>query len=245
MYRKRSNNGNHTYSVTKFNCWIPNTWRNVSDSRISWWLGWWDWSIQKGNILIKRSRAFFDVYLSKLISLLTESDRRHRFPLPNETPEVFRMLPEFLIEDITEFLSFTSKCVALLLHCSPVGNTDGTGCCIRTDTHHKSWKRHLKTNSWLSCSFSFRLPTWRILISRVNSSKWVIIRLFSPVWSLELIVDRFAQIMYYLSRPTYTSPRGCLGDVLNFHTLALKNLMPCLIHAYIGLSSSLSLFVYP
>ena len=36
-------------------------------------------------------------------------------PLPDETPEVFRMLPEFLIEDITEFLSFTSKCVL----CSP------------------------------------------------------------------------------------------------------------------------------
>lgn len=30
-------------------------------------------------------------------------------PLPDETPEIFRMLPEFLIEDITEFLSFTSK----------------------------------------------------------------------------------------------------------------------------------------
>lgn len=30
-------------------------------------------------------------------------------PLPSETPLAFRMLPEFLIEDITEFLSFTSK----------------------------------------------------------------------------------------------------------------------------------------
>lgn len=32
-------------------------------------------------------------------------------PLPDATPEVFRMLPEFLIEDITEFISFTSKYV--------------------------------------------------------------------------------------------------------------------------------------
>jgi len=47
--------------------------------------------------------------------------------------------------------------------------------------------------------------------------------------------------MYYLTRPSYTAPRGCLGDVLNFHTLALKNLMPCLIHAYIGASASLCL----
>lgn len=42
--------------------------------------------------------------------------------------------------------------------------------------------------------------------------------------------------MYYLSRPTYTSRQGCLGDVLNFHTLSLRYLMPCLIHAYIGAS---------
>lgn len=33
----------------------------------------------------------------------------HSLPMPAETPEVFRFLPEYLIEDITEFLSFTSK----------------------------------------------------------------------------------------------------------------------------------------
>jgi len=32
--------------------------------------------------------------------------------MPEETPEVFRFLPEYLIEDITEFLSFTSKWVS-------------------------------------------------------------------------------------------------------------------------------------
>lgn len=39
--------------------------------------------------------------------------------------------------------------------------------------------------------------------------------------------------MYYLTRPTRESSRGSLGDVLNFHPLALKNLMPCLVHAYV------------
>ena len=57
-----------------------------------------------------------------------ESSEDHRFPLPNETPEVFRMLPEFLIEDITEFLSFTSKCVVLLLHRSHLSHTDDRAC---------------------------------------------------------------------------------------------------------------------
>lgn len=39
--------------------------------------------------------------------------------------------------------------------------------------------------------------------------------------------------MYYLSQPMPRNPRGCLGDVLNFHPLALKNLMPSLVHAYV------------
>ncbi|GAA6013068.1 hypothetical protein JCM10207_006159 [Rhodosporidiobolus poonsookiae] len=50
---------------------------------------------------------------------------------------------------------------------------------------------------------------------------------------VEVVCGEWVQIMYYLSRPTYTSPRGCLGDVINFHPLALSNLMPCLVHAYI------------
>lgn len=41
--------------------------------------------------------------------VLTSSPSAGSLPLPDETPEIFRMLPEFLIEDITEFLSFTSK----------------------------------------------------------------------------------------------------------------------------------------
>ena len=39
--------------------------------------------------------------------------------------------------------------------------------------------------------------------------------------------------MYYLTRPMQRYPRGSLGDVLNFHPLALKNLMPCLVTAYV------------
>lgn len=35
--------------------------------------------------------------------------RIFRLPLPDATPELFRMLPEYLIEDVTEFLTFVSK----------------------------------------------------------------------------------------------------------------------------------------
>ena len=44
------------------------------------------------------------------------------------------------------------------------------------------------------------------------------------------------QIMFYLSQPTRENPRGSLGDVLNFHPLALKNLIFCLCNAYVGQS---------
>lgn len=42
--------------------------------------------------------------------------------------------------------------------------------------------------------------------------------------------------MYYLTRPMQRYPRGSLGDVINFHPLALKNLMFCLCNAYVGMS---------
>lgn len=43
---------------------------------------------------------------SSLLALTMGFDR---LPLPEETPEGFRFLPEYLIEDITEFLTFVSK----------------------------------------------------------------------------------------------------------------------------------------
>ncbi|GAA5886450.1 hypothetical protein JCM16303_001413 [Sporobolomyces ruberrimus] len=109
------------------------------------------------------------------------------FPLPNETPEVFKMLPEFLIEDITEFLSFTSKYAPQALEKTP--------------------QDELMT--------------------------FMLVFLSTPYMKNPYLKGQFVEIMFYLSRPTYSSPRGCLGDVLNFHTLALRNLMPCLVHAYI------------
>ncbi|GAA5833631.1 hypothetical protein JCM3766R1_002595 [Sporobolomyces carnicolor] len=112
------------------------------------------------------------------------------FPLPNKTPDVFRMLPEFLIEDITEFLSFASKYAPQALESVP--------------------QDELMT--------------------------FMLVFLSTPYMKNPYLKGQF--IMFYLSRPTYSSPRGCLGDVLNFHALALKNLMPCLIHAYIEIEST-------
>ncbi|GAA5865602.1 hypothetical protein JCM8547_007662 [Rhodosporidiobolus lusitaniae] len=144
---------------------------------------------------LQKCVAFSNLVMAWLVRLV---DPLHQHPqkrldsaglgrLPKEAPEEFRMLPEFLIEDITEFLSFASKYAPQVLEQSP--------------------QDELMT--------------------------FMLVFLSTPYMKNPYLKGQFVEIMYYLSRPTYTSPRGCLGDVINFHELALKNLMPCLVHAYI------------
>ncbi|GAA5939856.1 ubiquitin-ubiquitin ligase UFD2 [Sporobolomyces koalae] len=156
----------------------------------------------KSHLLCYEVQLLDPDYLSKCVSYtnlmmswlvrLVDPNKKHphqkiQFPLPNETPELFRMLPEFLIEDITEFLSFTSKYAPQVLEKTP--------------------QDELMT--------------------------FMLVFLSTPYMKNPYLKGQFVEIMFYLSRPTYSSPRGCLGDVLNFDALALKNLMPCLVHAYI------------
>ncbi|GAA6034754.1 hypothetical protein JCM8097_001153 [Rhodosporidiobolus ruineniae] len=140
---------------------------------------------------LSKCAQFGNLVMAWLVRLVdprgTHPHKRVELPLPEETPETFRMLPEFLIEDITEFLSFTSKFAPRVLEQSPQDE----------------------------------------LIT------FMLVFLSTPYMKNPYLKGQFVEIMYYLSRPTYSSPRGCLGDVLNFHQLALKNLMPCLVHAYI------------
>ncbi|SGY17721.1 BQ5605_C015g07870 [Microbotryum silenes-dioicae] len=112
---------------------------------------------------------------------------RVQLPMPDETPLGFRMLPEFLIEDITEFLSFASKAAPLVLA--------------------EQSQDELVT--------------------------FMLVFLSTPYMKNPYLKGQFVEIMYYLTRPMPRYPTGCLGDVLNFNPLALKHLMPCLIHAYI------------
>ncbi|GAA5905285.1 hypothetical protein JCM6882_003736 [Rhodosporidiobolus microsporus] len=140
---------------------------------------------------LQKTAQFANLVMAWLIRLVDPKGAhpgvRVSLPLPDETPETFRFLPEFLIEDITEFLSFASKFAPQVLEQSP--------------------QDELMT--------------------------FMLVFLSTPYMRNPYLKGQFVEIMYYLSRPTYTSPRGCLGDVINFHTLALKSLMPCLVHAYI------------
>lgn len=101
----------------KFNYSIPNTWRDVSDSTISLWRGWYEWSILNSSILLSKSSSFSLTF--PRLTFLRRFGYIDRFPLPEATPEIFRMLPEYLIEDITEFLTFVSKFVSSPGACSP------------------------------------------------------------------------------------------------------------------------------
>ncbi|BGP43552.1 Ubiquitin conjugation factor E4 [Rhodotorula kratochvilovae] len=140
---------------------------------------------------LAKCASFGSLVMAWLVRLVDPLKRhphvRISLPLPDATPEVFRMLPEFLIEDITEFLSFTSRYAPQVLETS----------------------------------------------SQDELMSFMLVFLSTPYMKNPYLKGQFVEIMYNLSRPTYTAPRGCLGDVLNFHALALKNLMPCLVHAYI------------
>ncbi|KAK4046180.1 Ubiquitin conjugation factor E4 [Microbotryomycetes sp. JL201] len=108
-------------------------------------------------------------------------------PLPKDTPENFRFLPEYLIEDITELFSFASKY-------APQSIADSS----------------------LDELLTFML-----------------VFLSTPYMKNPYLKGQFVEIMYYLCQPLPRYPRGCLGEVLNVHPMALDYLMPCLVHAFV------------
>ncbi|GAA5985530.1 hypothetical protein JCM10908_007012 [Rhodotorula pacifica] len=140
---------------------------------------------------LAKCSGFSNLVMAWLVRLVDPKKQhpqvRIDLPLPDQTPEIFRMLPEFLIEDITEFLSFASKFAPQVLESS----------------------------------------------SQDELMSFMLVFLSTPYMKNPYLKGQFVEIMYYLSRPTYTSRQGCLGDVLNFHQLSLRYLMPCLVHAYI------------
>ncbi|ORY88496.1 ubiquitin elongating factor core-domain-containing protein [Leucosporidium creatinivorum] len=140
---------------------------------------------------LTRCVGFVNLVMAWLVRMVDPNKQhpqtRVSLPMPEETPEVFRFLPEYLIEDITEFLSFTSKYAPQVL----------------ADN------------------------------SQDELITFMLVFLSTPYMKNPYLKGQFVEIMYYLSQPMPRNPRGCLGDVLNFHPLALKNLMPSLVHAYV------------
>ncbi|KAM0754000.1 hypothetical protein T439DRAFT_298470 [Meredithblackwellia eburnea MCA 4105] len=140
---------------------------------------------------LSRCVSFGNLVMAWLVRMVDPKNQHPKvaitLPLPEETPIAFRMLPEYIIEDITNFLSFTSKYAPQVLEDMPQD----------------------------------QLVTFMIVF------------LSTPYMKNPYLKGQFVEIMFYLTRPTYRSERGSLGDVLNFNPLALKHLMPCLVHAYI------------
>lgn len=102
--RKRWRNTTRNFMRWRCNCSTPSTSLAVWALSTSSWRGscvWWTPSSSTPASGSGRSPRFRS----------SDADE-DSLPLPAETPEVFKMLPEYLIEDITELLTFVSKCVA-------------------------------------------------------------------------------------------------------------------------------------
>ncbi|KAF8645185.1 hypothetical protein AX16_008012 [Volvariella volvacea WC 439] len=142
--------------------------------------------------LVFRSLSF-TTFLSTWVIRQVDPKKTHpsppvQLPLPTEVPMAFRTLPEYIIEDIVDYLFF-------VVQTSP-------------DKFELSGKEEL-----LTFVLTFLTSTWYIknpfLKSKINDV------LFMSIWG------------YGRER------NGILGNMLNTHPLALKHLMPALMHFYI------------
>ncbi|KAF4617286.1 hypothetical protein D9613_006110 [Agrocybe pediades] len=135
----------------------------------------------------------FTNFLSTWLIRQADPKKQHpnpvvQLPLPKEVPMAFRVLPEYIVEDIVDYLYFA-------VHTSP-------------DKFEMSGKTEL-----LTFVLTFLTSTWYIknpfLKSKINDV------LFMSIWG------------YGRER------NGILGNMLNTHPMALKHLMPALMHFYI------------
>ncbi|KAG6909123.1 hypothetical protein DXG01_001875 [Tephrocybe rancida] len=135
----------------------------------------------------------FTTFLSTWVIRQVDPKRTHpnppaQIPLPEDVPTSFRVLPEYIIEDIVEYFLF-------VVQTSP-------------EKFEMSGKTELMT-----FILTFLNSTWYIknpfLKSKINDV------LFLSIWG------------YGYER------HGILGNLLNTHPVALKHLMPALMHFYI------------
>ncbi|KAK1229888.1 Ubiquitin conjugation factor E4 [Marasmius sp. AFHP31] len=142
--------------------------------------------------LVYRSIGFTN-FLSTWLIRQVDPKKTHpnppaNLPLPQEVPMSFRVLPEYILEDIVEYLHFATQT-------SP-------------DKFELSGKTEV-----LTFILTFLTSTWYIknpfLKSKINDI------LFMCIWG------------YGRER------NGILGGLLHSHPLALKHLMPALMHFYI------------
>lgn len=107
--------------------------------------------------------------------------------LPEETPLAFKMLPEYLVEDVTEFYFFVSRYA----------------------------------------------PQMMIELEKDQLLVFIIVFLCTPYINNPYLKGKFVEILYRNTRswgPRY--PKGVMGDMLNFHPLALSGLLPALMRVY-------------
>ncbi|CAK5270237.1 unnamed protein product [Mycena citricolor] len=161
--------------------------------------------------LVFRSIGFTN-FLSTWLIRQADPRKKHpsptvQIPLPQEVPMDFRVLPEYIVEDIVEYLYFVTQSV--IASDSRDAATSNRRDRSSPDKFELSGKTEL-----LVFALTFLNSTWYIknpfLKSKINDV------LFFGVWNFN-------------GRDRH----GILGNMLNTNQLALKHLMPALTHFYI------------
>ena len=92
-------------------CWILNWFIDRLGSQISFRRGWSGASIPEGSIPVQLPSEF---WLTEAGLRLFFAKLYCRLPLPKEVPMDFRVLPEYIVEDIVDYLFFAVQCVLLV-----------------------------------------------------------------------------------------------------------------------------------
>ena len=130
---------------------------------------------------------------------------RCRLPLPQEVPESFKVLPEYIVEDVVDYHLY-------VVRQSP-------------DSLELSGKNEL-----LVWALTFLTSTWYIK-NPFLKAKLVEVRC---AWLYDTFAELSAlQALFYASY-SWSNRRGLLAMTLNTHPMALKYLVPALTHFYIG-----------
>jgi ubiquitin conjugation factor E4 B len=131
-------------------------------------------------------------------------------PLPEEVPERFAMLPEYLVEDIVTFYENVSKfCPPDLLSRLPLD----------------------QLLNFIVVFLSTPLVKNPYLVRESLLA-------YTVDWLTAAQKGKMVDVLYYNTRPTRANKYGALGDAINVHPLALQHLVSALIRIYIDIETT-------
>ena len=140
-------------------------------------------------------------------------------------PLDFRVLPEYIVEDVIDYLFFAVRYAFVIF---VIGSSS------KALRHGPSSLELTGKEEVLIFTLTFMLSTWWIKNPFLKNKIIDVCLVY-----LALICSLMAQQILYCSCFTYRGQSSLLGSLLNSHPVALKYLMPALTHFYIGMPTLL------